>query len=38
MQMDAGLDTGDMLLRESLAIGDDSTARLHDRLAAWAGG
>ena len=33
MQMDAGLDTGDMLLREALAIGDDSTARLHDRLA-----
>jgi len=34
MQMDAGLDTGAMLLRESLAIGSDSTARLHDRLAA----
>jgi methionyl-tRNA formyltransferase len=35
MQMDAGLDTGDMLLLESLAIGpDDTTARLHDRLAA----
>lgn len=33
MQMDAGLDTGGMLLRESLAIGDDTTARLHDRLA-----
>ncbi len=33
MQMDAGLDTGDMLLRESLPIGEDSTARLHDRLA-----
>eukprot|EP01036_Dinobryon_divergens_P041872 gene41872-55551_t len=33
MQMDAGLDTGDMLLRESLDIGDDSTACLHDRLA-----
>ena len=33
MQMDAGLDTGDMLLRESVAIGDDSTAQLHDRLA-----
>jgi len=33
MQMDAGLDTGDMLLVESLAIGDDSCARLHDRLA-----
>ena len=37
MQMDAGLDTGDMLLRESLAIGDDTTARLHDRLAALGG-
>ncbi|MBT2322306.1 methionyl-tRNA formyltransferase [Variovorax paradoxus] len=37
MQMDAGLDTGDMLLGESLAIGDDSTARLHDRLAALGG-
>ncbi|WP_213959393.1 methionyl-tRNA formyltransferase [Variovorax sp. dw_954] len=37
MQMDAGLDTGDMLLRESLAIGDDSTAKLHDRLADMGG-
>ena len=37
MQMDAGLDTGDMLLAESLAIGEDSTARLHDRLAALGG-
>jgi len=37
MQMDAGLDTGDMLLRESIPIGDDSTARLHDRLAAMGG-
>src|SRR5690349_13300825 len=37
MQMDAGLDTGDMPLRESLAIGEDSTARLHDRLAALGG-
>jgi len=37
MQMDAGLDTGDMLLREALAIGDDSTARLHDRLADMGG-
>ena len=34
MQMDAGLDTGDMMLTESLAIApDDSTAMLHDRLA-----
>ncbi len=37
MQMDAGLDTGDMLLRESLEIGEDSTAQLHDRLAALGG-
>ena len=35
MQMDAGLDTGAMLARESLDIGqDDTTATLHDRLAA----
>lgn len=38
MQMDAGLDTGDMLLRETVAIADDdSTARLHDRLAELGG-
>jgi methionyl-tRNA formyltransferase len=37
MQMDAGLDTGAMLLRESLAIGSDSTAQLHDRLAKMGG-
>ena len=38
MQMDAGLDTGDMLLAESVDIGtDDNTARLHDRLAALGG-
>jgi methionyl-tRNA formyltransferase len=38
MQMDAGLDTGDMLLVEALAIaGTDSTALLHDRLAALGG-
>jgi methionyl-tRNA formyltransferase len=38
MQMDAGLDTGDMLLVESIAIGpDDTTASLHDRLAALGG-
>lgn len=37
MQMDAGLDTGDMLLAESLAIEEDSTAQLHDRLAALGG-
>lgn len=34
MQMDAGLDTGDMLLTERTAItAADTTARLHDRLA-----
>jgi methionyl-tRNA formyltransferase len=34
MHMDAGLDTGDMLLAERLAIGaQDTTAMLHDTLA-----
>ncbi|MDM7942010.1 MAG: methionyl-tRNA formyltransferase [Hydrogenophaga sp.] len=34
MQMDAGLDTGDMLLVERLPIrADDTTGSLHDRLA-----
>ena len=34
MQMDAGLDTGDMLLRDSVPIGPDTTAAsLHDTLA-----
>jgi methionyl-tRNA formyltransferase len=34
MQMDAGLDTGDMLLTEATAIGPaDTSASLHDRLA-----
>ena len=38
MQMDAGLDTGPMLLREAVRIApDDTTARLHDRLAALGG-
>ena len=38
MQMDAGLDTGDMLLIAREAIGpDDTTAVLHDRLAALGG-
>jgi methionyl-tRNA formyltransferase len=38
MQMDAGLDTGAMLLVEPLAIAaDDSTAALHDRLAPLGG-
>jgi methionyl-tRNA formyltransferase len=38
MQMDAGLDTGDMLLVERLPIAaDDSTGILHDRLAALGG-
>jgi methionyl-tRNA formyltransferase len=35
MQMDAGLDTGDILLQRALEIApDDSAASLHDRLAA----
>ena len=38
MQMDAGLDTGDMLLVEPVDIAvDESTATLHDRLAALGG-
>ena len=38
MQMDAGLDTGDMLVRERLAIEpDDTTGSLHDKLAALGG-
>ncbi|MBU2409726.1 MAG: methionyl-tRNA formyltransferase [Gammaproteobacteria bacterium] len=37
MQMDAGLDTGAMLLREAVPIGDDTTAQLHDRLAELGG-
>lgn len=38
MQMDAGLDTGDMLLAERMAIrSDDTTASLHDRLAELGG-
>ena len=38
MQMDAGLDTGDMLLLEKLPIGPkDTTASLHDRLAGLGG-
>jgi methionyl-tRNA formyltransferase len=38
MQMDEGLDTGAMLLREALPIrADDTTARLHDRLATLGG-
>jgi methionyl-tRNA formyltransferase len=38
MQMDAGLDTGAMLLAQALAIGaDDSAATLHDRLAPLGG-
>jgi len=35
MQMDAGLDTGAMLLREAMPIAaDDTTGTLHDKLAA----
>jgi methionyl-tRNA formyltransferase len=38
MQMDSGLDTGDMLLTEKLAIAvDDTTPDLHDKLAALGG-
>ncbi len=38
MQMDAGLDTGDMLLTERLAIAaNDTTSTLHDKLAAMGG-
>jgi methionyl-tRNA formyltransferase len=38
MQMDEGLDTGDMLLTERIAIApDDTTGRLHDRLATLGG-
>ncbi len=38
MQMDAGLDTGDMLLIERLPIAaDDTTASLHDKLAVLGG-
>jgi methionyl-tRNA formyltransferase len=38
MQMDAGLDTGDMLLVEALDIrADDTTGSLHDRLATLGG-
>jgi methionyl-tRNA formyltransferase len=38
MQMDAGLDTGDMLVIEREAIrADDTTAVLHDRLASLGG-
>jgi methionyl-tRNA formyltransferase len=38
MQMDAGLDTGDVLLVESLPIAaDETTATLHDKLAGLGG-
>jgi methionyl-tRNA formyltransferase len=38
MQMNAGLDTGDILLREATPIADDDTAgSLHDRLAMMGG-
>ncbi len=38
MQMDAGLDTGDMLLAETVPIGaDTTTGQLHDTLAALGG-
>jgi methionyl-tRNA formyltransferase len=39
MQMDAGLDTGAMLLERAIDIApDDTTASLHDRLAVLGGG
>src|SRR3569832_1294196 len=38
LQMDAGLDTGDMLLVEKVAIAaDDTTGTLHDKLALLGG-
>ena len=38
MQMDAGLDTGDMLLERAVSIGpDENAAQLHDRLAQLGG-
>jgi len=38
MQMDAGLDTGDMLLAEPMPVGErDTTGTLHDRLATLGG-
>ena len=38
MQMDAGLDTGDMLLVETIEVArDDTTSSLHDRLAVLGG-
>jgi methionyl-tRNA formyltransferase len=38
MQMEAGLDTGPVLLRETMAVApDDTTASLHDRLATMGG-
>lgn len=38
MQMDAGLDTGAMILREAMPIAeDDTTATLHDRMATLGG-
>ena len=38
MQMDAGLDTGPMLMKEAVPIsGDDTTGSLHDRLATLGG-
>lgn len=36
MQMDAGMDTGAMLVRVSCAIGNDTAGQLHDRLAQMA--
>ena len=39
MQMDAGLDTGDVLLREDTQVGvEETTGALHDRLSAMGAG
>lgn len=38
MQMDTGLDTGDIIIQEAVAIGpDDTVGMVHDRLAALGG-
>lgn len=37
MQMDEGLDTGDMLLKSEVEIGDKTTGQLHDILAKMGG-
>lgn len=37
MQMDSGLDTGDILAQEEIQIGDLNSQQLHDRLASIGG-